>query len=121
MHMTGARSRSGDTAGAWRRPFGRTCPGNTTKVLLYAYATETYASRRFRLGKGKAITATAGKLPVLVYRFLKGEITYKDPGVSIYDLRYRESSFRRLRQKVDALGFTLLDRQTGQLMEDPAS
>jgi transposase len=37
-----------------------------------------------RLGPPKAITATARKLAILVYRVLRGEIAYRDPGASAY-------------------------------------
>jgi hypothetical protein len=33
-----------------------------------------------RVGKAKAITATARKLAVLVYRVLSGYLVYHDPG-----------------------------------------
>jgi transposase len=70
-----------------------------------------------RIGKAKAITATARKLASLVYRCLKGEIVYKDPGAAEYDRLHRESVLRRLRHRAGALGFTLLNQQTGELLE----
>jgi hypothetical protein len=39
-----------------------------------------------RIGKAQAITATARKLAILVYRALKGELVYRDPGADAYDL-----------------------------------
>ena len=41
----------------------------------------------FRVGKAKAITATARKLAILVYRTLKDGLLYKDPGADAYDAR----------------------------------
>jgi transposase len=69
-----------------------------------------------RIGKAKAITATARKLASLVYRCLKGEILYKDPGAAAYDRQHRESALRRLRHRASALGFTLVNQQTGELL-----
>jgi transposase len=70
-----------------------------------------------RIGKAKAITATARKLASLVYRCLKGEIIYNDPGAAAYDRHHRESVLRRLRRRAAALGFTLVNQQTGELVE----
>ena len=39
-----------------------------------------------RMGKAKAITATARKLAVLIYRALSGRLAYKDPGAIGYYL-----------------------------------
>lgn len=69
-----------------------------------------------RVGKAKAITATARKLAILVYRALKGEIVYDDPGADAYDLRRREATVRRLRDRAAGLGFTLVNRETGELL-----
>lgn len=70
-----------------------------------------------RIGKAKAITATARKLAILVYRCLKGEILYKDPGAAAYDRLHRDSVLRRLRQRAAALGFSLVNGQTGEILE----
>jgi hypothetical protein len=37
-----------------------------------------------RVGKAKAITATARKLAVIVYRVLSGNLVYNDPGATAY-------------------------------------
>jgi transposase len=39
-----------------------------------------YRRLAYRLGQPKAITATARKLAILVYRVLRGDLTYQDPG-----------------------------------------
>jgi transposase len=70
-----------------------------------------------RIGKAKAITATARKLAILVYRCLKGEIVYKDPGAAAYDLRHRDSVVRRLRRRAAALGFNLVSGETGEILD----
>ena len=56
-----------------------------------------------------ALTATARKLAILVYRTLTGTLGYQDPGAHTYTVR-------RLKQRADTLGFTLLNRETGELL-----
>jgi len=72
------------------------------------------------VGKAKAITATARKLAILVYRTLKGDLLYEDPGASAYDTQQRSRVLRRLRQRAASLGFDLLNRETGELLEGGA-
>jgi transposase len=69
-----------------------------------------------RIGKPQAITATARKLAVLVYRALKGELVYHDPGADAYDLQQRTRVLRRLRQTATTLGFDLVNRDTGEIL-----
>jgi transposase len=88
-----------------------------TQTALGAF----YRRLAYRIGKAKAITATARKLAILVYRSLKGELIYKDPGAEAYDSRHRESVLRRLRQRAEGLGYTLVSRQTGEILEGGVS
>jgi len=74
-----------------------------------------------RVGKAKAITATARKLAILVYRMLKGELQYDDPGADAYDAQHREQLVRRLRHRAKKLGFALVDLETGELIEAAVS
>ena len=69
-----------------------------------------------RIGKPQAITATARKLAILVYRALKGELVYRDPGADAYDAQQRTRVLRRLRQRAGTLGFELVSRETGELL-----
>jgi transposase len=80
-----------------------------------------YRRLAYRVGKAKAITATARKLAVLVYRTLKGELVYKDPGAAEYDARDRARVLRRLRQHAENLGFALVDLKTGEVVEGTVS
>ncbi|MEE8130886.1 MAG: IS110 family transposase, partial [Vicinamibacterales bacterium] len=75
-----------------------------------------YRRLAVRIGKPKAITATARKLAILVYRTLAGTLIYKDPGADIYNARQRARLLRRLRQRADTLGFALINRETGELL-----
>jgi hypothetical protein len=70
-----------------------------------------------RIGKPQAITATARKVAILIYRALKGELAYRDPGADAYDVQQRTRVLRRLRQRAATLGFSLLNRETGEILE----
>jgi hypothetical protein len=73
------------------------------------------------VGKAKAITATARKLAILVYRTLKEGLVYQDPGAAAYDAHTRERVLRRLRQRAAHLGYVLLNRETGELLQGAVS
>jgi hypothetical protein len=75
----------------------------------------------FRIGKAKAITATARKLAILVYRTLKGDIAYIDQGAAAYDQQRRDATIRRLRHQAQTLGFELVNRESGELLEGGVS
>ena len=80
-----------------------------------------YRRLAYRVGKAKAITATARKLAILVYRVLRGDIDYADPGVEAYEAQHRTRSLRNLRHRAQRLGLGLIDLDTGQLMEPEVS
>jgi transposase len=80
-----------------------------------------YRRLAYRVGKAKAITATARKLAILVYRTLKQGLVYHDPGAAAYDAQHRLRVLRRLRQRAANLGFSLLNRETGELLEGAVS
>ena len=88
-----------------------------TQTALGAF----YRRLAFRVGKPKAITATARKLAVLVYRTLKGELVYADPGAQSYDRQQRVHVVRRLRRRAQHLGFGLVDLSTGEVLERSVS
>ena len=69
-----------------------------------------------RKDKAQANTATARKLAVLVYRTLKGELVYRDPGAAAYDTQQRARMLHRLRQQATTLGFELVNRATGEVL-----
>jgi transposase len=74
-----------------------------------------------RIGKAKAITATARKVAILVYRTLKGELTYRDPGPEAYNAQQRTRVLRRLRERAETLGFALVSMETGEIIEGVVS
>ena len=69
-----------------------------------------------RIGKPQAITATARKLAILVYRMLKGDLVYQDPGADAYALQQRTRVLRGLRHRAATLGFELVHRDTGEIL-----
>jgi transposase len=83
------------------------CLGRT-QTALGAF----YRRLAARIGKPQAITATARKLAILVYRALKGEIAYHDPGTDAYEAQQRTRVLRRIRQRAATLGFELVNRET---------
>lgn len=74
-----------------------------------------------RIGKPQAITATARKLALLIYRALRGELVYQDPGADAYHGQQRTRTLRRLRQRAATLGFDLVNRETGEILPAGAS
>jgi len=69
-----------------------------------------------RIGKAKAITATARKVAILVYRILKGELTYHDPGPAAYAERQRAKALRNLKKRAHLFGFDLVQADSGELL-----
>jgi transposase len=84
-----------------------------TQTALGAF----YRRLAARIDKPQANTATARKLAILVYRTLKGELVYRDPGADGYDREQRTRVVRRLRQRAATLGFSLVNRETGEILE----
>ena len=60
-----------------------------------------------RVGKAKAVTATARKLAVLFYNTLRYGISFSDAGAHYYEEQYRQRVISNLRRKAKAFGFTL--------------
>lgn len=60
------------------------------------------------MGKAKAITATARKLVLFVYRVLAGTMGSTDPGADAYDTKRTQHSIRALRRRTAQLGYALV-------------
>ena len=88
-----------------------------TSTALGAY----YRRIAYRIGKPKAITATARKLAILVYRTLKGDLDYNDPGAQAYEEHHRARTLRNLRNRARTLGFGLVNVETGELLDGSVS
>lgn len=66
-----------------------------------------------RVGKAKAVTATARKIAVIFYNTLRYGAAYVDPGVDYYEERYRRRTLDNLRRRAESLGFHLVEAETG--------
>ncbi len=60
-----------------------------------------------RIGKAKAVTATARKIAVLFYNAMRYGTVYADPGASYYDEQYRKRVIKGLHRRAAEFGFTL--------------
>ena len=65
-----------------------------------------------RAGKAKAVTATARKIAVLFYNTLRYGMTYKDPGASHYEERYRNRILGNPKRRAKSLGYDLQELPT---------
>jgi len=61
-----------------------------------------------RVGKAKAVTATARKIATVLYNTLRHGKAYVDPGASYYEERYRERTLNNLCRRAGAMGFALV-------------
>jgi transposase len=69
-----------------------------------------------RIGKPKAITATARKLATLFYRVLCRQLDPTALGANHYDQQQRDRTVRSLRRRAKSLGLQLLDPSTGEVV-----
>ena len=60
-----------------------------------------------RIGKQKAVTATARKIAVLFYNALRFGMAYHDPGAAAYEARHRTRVLANLQRRAKTLGFEL--------------
>jgi transposase len=60
-----------------------------------------------RIGKAKALTATARKIAILFYRAMRFGMSYQDPGADQYEMKYRERVVKQLHRRAATFGFTL--------------
>lgn len=60
-----------------------------------------------RIGKAKAVTATARKIAVLFYNAMRFGMKYADPGADHYERQYRERAIKQLHRRAAEFGFSL--------------
>lgn len=60
-----------------------------------------------RIGKAKAVTATARKIAVLFYNTMRFGVAYQDPGADRYERDYRERVVKNLHRRAAEFGFSL--------------
>jgi transposase len=66
-----------------------------------------------RIGKAKALTATARKIAILFYRAMRFGMRYEDPGADQYEQRYRERVVKQLQRRAAHFGFALQPVEAG--------
>jgi len=74
-----------------------------TETALGAF----YRRLAARIGKAKALTATARKIAILFYRAMRFGMRYEDPGADQYEQRYRERVVKQLERRAAHFGFSL--------------
>jgi transposase len=67
-----------------------------------------YRRMAARLGKGKAITATAHKLARLIYAMMTQSSEYVEQSQAEYEIKFQERTIKYLQQKAKTLGFDLV-------------
>jgi len=60
-----------------------------------------------RIGKAKAVTATARKIAVLFYNAMRFGMQYKTPGAEQYEREYRDRVMRNLKRRAEEFGMEL--------------
>src|SRR5258708_27770551 len=60
-----------------------------------------------RIGKAKAVTATARKIAILFYNAMRFGRDYRDLGADQYERKYRERVIKHLHRRAAEFGFTL--------------
>ena len=64
-----------------------------------------------RIGKAKAVTATARKIAVLFYNAMRFGMDYRDPGADQYEQKYRERVIKQLHRRAAEFGYTLQETE----------
>lgn len=80
-----------------------------TETALGAF----YRRLAARIGKAKAVTATARKIAVLFYRAMRFGMRYEDPGADQYEQRYRDRVVKQLERRAAHFGFSLQPAAAG--------
>ncbi|AIL12645.1 IS110 family transposase [Candidatus Paracaedibacter symbiosus] len=70
-----------------------------------------------RIGKSKAITATARKMAVLFFNALRYGMQYVDPGANYYEARYQKRVLDNLSKRAAALGYILQENKMQDLVQ----
>lgn len=112
--LSSRTQRSANRAAAALRMVAMTLGRGSTALGAY------YRRIAARKGKPHAVTATARKLAVLVYRVLNRDIVYRDPGADAYQAQQRERRLRQIRERAATFGFDLVRRDTGEIVAAPA-
>ena len=79
-----------------------------TQTALGAF----YRRLSARIGKAKAVTATARKIAGLFYNAVRHGMVYADPGASYYEERYKARGRANLHRRATSLGFVLQEARS---------
>lgn len=66
-----------------------------------------YRRLAVRIGKAKAVTATARKIAILFYNAMRYGMNYVDPGADQYEQKYRERVIKQLHRRAAEFGLRL--------------
>jgi transposase len=77
-----------------------------------SYLGAFYRRMKARLGKSKAMTATARKLAVIFYNMVKHGSTYKELGEDYYLKQHKQRQLKRLKKQAKLFGFELVPNTT---------
>jgi len=83
-----------------------------SKTALGAY----YRRMRARLGPAKAITATAHKLAILIYRMLKYGMDYVEQGQKAYEEQFQQRKIQMLLKHAKQIGYNIVDPTSGEIV-----
>jgi len=61
-----------------------------------------------RHGVKKTIVAVAHKLLIIASTLLSKRVHYQDAGLNYFDARQKDQTVRRLRQRIEQLGYTVI-------------
>jgi hypothetical protein len=75
-----------------------------------------YRRMRGRCGPAKAVTATAHKLAILIYRMLKYGMAYVDQGQQAYEKQYQDRTLQMFKRRAKQMGYALVDLRSGELV-----
>lgn len=95
----------------------------TLRLAVMSFTRSDHALAAFyrrlagRIGKAKAITATARKLAILIYCMLRDRSPYREQPAAVYDERHRKRVLHGLRKRAQSLGFDLVQTDTGLVLE----
>ena len=67
-----------------------------------------YRKKAARIGKAKAITATARKLAIIIYNMIARAVPFHDPGLHAFDEQHRKRTLKNLKARAKSLGFHLV-------------
>lgn len=88
-----------------------------TETALGAF----YRRLAARIGKAKAVTATARKLAVLFYSIMKHGKNYVDPGAEYYETQYRNRVLLNLKKRAKRLGYELVANHLPEMLSAEVS